>query len=126
MNLIALRNTYSIYKFRDESELPEPIYKSEFYSITRTEDELSVVTIQTDEIPDDIPCSHNWRVLKIEGPLDFSLTGIVAEISSILNKRSVPVFIVSTYNTDYILVKEDSLKEAIEALVEENHIIYIQ
>jgi hypothetical protein len=110
--LIIFEKKYSIYKFRKDAVLPEWIYTTVFCSLTRTEEELSVVTVQTDHVSDCLECSKDWRILKIEGPLDFSLTGVIADISAILKEVEISVFIISTYDTDYILVKEKNLKTA--------------
>jgi len=121
MNLIVLPHRYSIYKFKDELTLPDWVYSSDFYSITKTKDELSVVAIQIDSISKDIIYNRNWRILKIAGPLDFSLVGIIAEISATLKNINIPIFSISTFETDYILVKQKDLNLAVIALREKGH-----
>jgi uncharacterized protein len=121
MDLIVLEKKYSIYKFDIDSVLPEWIYLSDFYSITKTADEVSVVTEQTDQILGNIPCSEDWRILKVAGPLDFSLVGIIADISAILKDAKISIFTISTYDTDYILLKQKDLKTAIEALTDKKY-----
>lgn len=123
MQLTVLENNYSIYKFPHESKLPDWVYSSEFYSVTRTSEELSVVARQNDSLGDDIICNRNWRIIKVEGPLDFSLTGIIAGISAVLSKREISIFTISTYDTDYILVRQSDLNRAIEALKESGYIM---
>ena len=92
MNLKILSDKYSIYKFKSESALPAWIYSSEFYSITKTRDEVSVVAIQTDLASEEIICySNDWRIIKIEGPLDFSIVGIIADFSAILKKKNISI-----------------------------------
>ena len=86
-----------------------------FWSATHTQEELSIVCLQ-ELIPDQVLYEGDWRVLKVLGPLSFSLTGILAAISSVLAEAGVSIFSVSTYNTDYILVKYDRLEDAMEAL----------
>jgi len=122
VNFILLERTYSIYRFRSESDLPGWIYSSEFYSITKTEDEISLVAVQNGLIPEGVLCNRDWRILKIEGPLDSSLIGIIAEITSILAEKNISVFTISTYETDYILVKQHDLDRGIEALKEKGHL----
>jgi uncharacterized protein len=126
MNLIVLAGKYSIYKFRNDSVLPDWIYLSEFYSITKTSDELSVVAVQHNMIPEITGCSKDWRILKILGPLDFSLIGIIADISNILKEEEISIFIVSSYDTDYILVKQKDLKSGIQALANKDYNISIE
>ncbi|MBN1470059.1 MAG: ACT domain-containing protein [Fusobacteriaceae bacterium] len=90
----------------------------DFFSITKTEDEVSVVILQ-DKIKAEIKAEKDWKILKIEGILDFSLIGILSKISSILAKNQISVFVISTFNTDYILIKEEKIKEAIYILTQE-------
>lgn len=91
--------------------------------IGKTEDELSVV-LPTKHVPSQtVAREDNWSGLKIEGVLDFSLVGILAKISSLLADNNISIFAISTFNTDYILVKDDKLKEAITVLVKADYII---
>jgi hypothetical protein len=120
LTIEILPDNYSIYRFKSGSEIPDWIYKSEFYSITKTNEETSVVAFQTDDAAG-LKCSRDWRVLKIAGPLDFSLVGIVADVTSTLKDKNIPVFIISTYDTDYILIKQNDLIAGIIALEERGH-----
>ena len=126
LNLIVLAKKYSVYKFKIESALPEWIYSSDFYSITRTKDELSVVAIQNDPISEDIICSKDWRIIKIAGPLDFSLIGVIADITNIFKEEKIPILTISTHDTDYILVKQKDLNIGIKALSDKGHKISIE
>jgi hypothetical protein len=124
-NLKVLKKKFSILEFQADSVLPDWIYLSDFYSITKTQEELSVVTSQPDSFNENIKCSKDWRVLKIIGPLDFSLIGVIADISNILKDARVPIFTISTYNTDYILVRQKDLDVTIKALRDKNYNIMI-
>jgi len=126
MHLILLNNKYSIYKFKNECVLPSWIYSSDFYSITRTRDEISVVASETDLVSDNIICNKDWRIIKVEGPLDFSLVGIIAELSSVFKKKNISIFTISTYDTDYILVKQKDINTGIQALTEHGHTISLE
>jgi uncharacterized protein len=121
MDLILLPDKYSICRFSRDDILPDWIYSSDFYSVTRTGDELSVVTKHHEDIRSQVIASNNWRILRIQGPLDLSLTGIISGISSALSEKGIPVFTISTYDTDYILVRQDDLFNAIEALRQKGH-----
>jgi hypothetical protein len=123
MDLIVLANKYSIYKFNDVHTLPEWIYLSDFYSITGTKDELSVVAFQRDLISEDFNCSKDWRILKVVGPLDLSLVGIIADIAAILRDKKISIFTISTYDTDYIMVKQKNLAAGIDALREKKYMV---
>jgi len=126
LNLIVLAKKYSICKFMKDSVLPDWIYSSDFYSITKTKDELSVVTYQTDSLSEKINVSKDWRILEVAGSLDFSLIGIIAEISNILKGEKISIFTISTYDTDYFLVKKRDLNNAINALRDRGHKISIE
>jgi hypothetical protein len=126
MNLIVLANKYSIYRFNTDSTLPDWIYQSDFYSVTRTNEEISVVALQSDLNSKEIVCNRDWRILKISGPLDFALIGIIADIAHIFKKKKISIFTISTYNTDYFLVKQKDLKIGIEALSKNGYTISLE
>lgn len=122
LTLKLLKDKYSVCRLNKNDEIPKWIFDEEFFSITRTEDELSIVCLQ-DKIKKDIKCEKNWRVLKIEGPLDFSLIGILSKISTLMANNDISIFAISTYDTDYILIKEESINRAIEVLEKSNYSI---
>lgn len=126
MFFLAFKQSYSIYRFKRDSVLPDWIYSSEFYSITRTQDELSVVAVNNDSVSDDVSSSKNWRLLKVIGPLNLSLTGIIADISDILKEASIPVFTISTFDTDYFLVQHKDMGNAIKALRDNGHRVSVE
>ena len=126
MNLIILKKRYSVYKFKSDCVLPGWVYLSDFYSITKTKDELSVIAIPPDSISEKITCSKDWRILKVDGPLDFSLIGIIADISIILKEKKISIFTISTYDTDYILVKQNKLNIGIKALRDKKYTISLE
>jgi hypothetical protein len=87
----------------------------EFFSVTRTRDELSIV-IANARAPREAKCERDWRLLMVKGPLDFNLVGIIAGLSGTLADAGVSIFALSTYDTDYILVKQPDLDRALAAL----------
>ena len=88
----------------------------DFYFIGRTDEELSLVC-RTEHTPSGtLEREDGWRGFRIEGTLDFSLIGILSKLSAILAENDIGIFAVSTYNTDYILVKEENLPRAMDAL----------
>ena len=124
MNLKLLENKYKVIKLNPSENIPlEKILKEEIFSITRTDEELSIVVQEDVDIKSDI-IEKNWRMIKIDGTLDFSLIGILSKISTILANANISIFAMSTYNTDYILLKEDRIKEAIKVL-EDNEYKFI-
>jgi hypothetical protein len=120
LTLKLLNERYSVCKLDKNTTIPIWPMKGNFFSITKTEDELSIVCLQ-ENIPDDIKCEKDWRILKVEGPLDFSLVGILASISSLMAEAQISIFALSTYDTDYILVKENKIEAAINTLSKNNY-----
>jgi uncharacterized protein len=114
MRLQILRGEFTIQKLDATAPIPEWATGGEFVSITRTRDELSIVC----ESP-----SGEWRCLKVEGLLNFSLVGILASLAEPLAKAGVPIFAISTFDTDHILVKAENLDRAIDALRSAGHTI---
>jgi len=120
LTMKLLKEKYGVCRLDKNDLIPEWSQTSDFFSIARTSDELSIVCSQ-DNIPNDIKCEKDWRILKIEGPLDFSLIGILSSISTILARKGISIFAISTYDTDYILVKDKDINNAIVALVNERY-----
>jgi hypothetical protein len=88
----------------------------EFYFIGKTDEEISLVC-KTEEVPENIvERDDGWKGFRIQGVLDFSLVGILSKLSGILADNGIGIFAVSTYNTDYILVKEENYSKALTAL----------
>lgn len=94
-------------------------------SVTRTTDELSVVLPQ-DRVPDEVPAERGWRAVVVRGPLDFSLVGILSSLTSTLASAEVPVFALSTHDTDWLLVRGRQLEVAIAALAAAGHHVHTE
>lgn len=120
LTMSLLPERFGVCRLNKDELIPPWAKNSDFYSITKTMDELSIVCPQT-AIPGDVKCEKDWRALKVEGPLDFSLIGILSSISTILARQGISIFAISTYDTDYILVKEKDLVNAIKALADEGY-----
>lgn len=120
LRIRLLQGTYAVCQIKDTENILNCFDEKDFFSITKTEDEISVVMLQ-DKISSDVKVEKDWRILKVEGTLDFSLIGILAKISGILAKNSISIFVISTFNTDYILVKEEKVEKAILVLSEEGY-----
>lgn len=123
MHLQIFPNNYAVVKQIPGKSLPTWI-KSEksFLSITYTEDEISFIC-QERFIPIDFEGEKEkgWRVVKIKGKLDFSMTGILTGLTIPLAEADISIFVSSTYNTDYILIKKESLAEAISIWQSQGH-----
>ena len=122
LTLSILPGQFGICKLPPDADIPEWSKNTELYSITRSKDELSVVCLSKD-IPSDIQAERDWRALKIVGSLDLSLTGILAALINPLAVAEISIFAISTYDTDYILVRENSLSKAVSVLKSEGHTI---
>src|SRR5260370_32610873 len=113
---------FAICKLPPDVPIPSWASAGSFLSVTRTSDELSVVCHQ-DEVPKTVECQRDWRCLRIAGPLNFSEVGILASLVTPLAEAGISVFVISTFNTDYILVPGHALKRAVAVLNEEGHIV---
>jgi uncharacterized protein len=113
MNLKILDCELSVCKINATTEIP---FHDEFVFVGKTDEELSLVCI-TPSVPKNcIAREDGWRGFRVEGKLDFSLIGILSKITEILAEKQISVFVVSTFDTDYVLVKSEQLALAVESL----------
>ena len=113
MTLKMIERDFSICKIRNIAQVD---FTDEFCFVGKTDQELSLVCT-SDCVPKDVlECEHGWKAFRIEGVLDFSLIGILSKISELLAKNKIGIFVVSTYNTDYILTKKEQYKFAADVL----------
>jgi hypothetical protein len=117
--LVPLEGLYVICRLAADAAVPDWVV-GPFVSVTRTKDELSVVC-REEAVPEGVRCERGWRCLRVAGTLDLSLVGVMASISVPLADASVPAFVVSTFETDYVLVKEARLEAAVAALRRYGH-----
>lgn len=116
LTLSVLQTKLAVCRLESHAAIPSWVHaKSEFLSITRTKDELSIVC-DKNIVPQNVKSVTSWSAFRIEGPLDFNLIGILSSLLDPLAKGGVSVFTVSTFDTDYILVKEQNLQKAIAIL----------
>ncbi|UCG13361.1 MAG: ACT domain-containing protein [Deltaproteobacteria bacterium] len=120
LTLSVLPGTFAICRIQPQAEIPRWALIGDFASITRTGDALSVVCRQED-VPGNIRCEKGWGCLKVEGPLEFSLTGILASLATPLARAGISIFAVSTYDTDYVLVRQEHIAKVAEVLSSEGH-----
>ena len=109
----------AVCRFPADAPLPVWVLHAEaaFWSLTRTPDELSVVCAEDDLPPSvDSHVERGWRAFQVEGPLPFTLTGVIAGLTAPLAEAGVPVFVISTYDSDVLLVKTVDLDRAREVL----------
>ena len=109
--LSVLSETFTIHKLSSDVSIPEEILKCNYYSISKTENELSLVCSELIEVQS-LQSSKGWKCIKVKGPLDLNLTGILAGISDILTRGNISIFAISTFDTDYILVRTHDFSSA--------------
>ncbi|MEW6208421.1 MAG: ACT domain-containing protein [Acidobacteriota bacterium] len=122
LTLSVLDGAFAICRLDAQEPLPEWAMRGDFFSITRAAHEISIVCAQS-VVPEGVRCEREWRCLRVEGPLDFSLTGILNSLTAPLAAAGISIFAISTFDTDYLLVKEKDLERTIENLVTAGHII---
>jgi hypothetical protein len=115
LTLTLLPQRLAICRFDAQAAIPAWGLAGTFYSLTRTGDELSLVCAEA-QVPDPIQREGGWRAFKVDGPLDFALTGILAGLAQALAQAGISLFALSTYDTDYVLVREAMLPQAVRAL----------
>jgi uncharacterized protein len=115
-----LPGLYAIVQLTPDAVVSEWAVQSDFTSITRTADELSIVCA-VENLPANVPLPHRWVCLKLEGPFPFSQTGVLLSFIEPLSNNSIPIFAISTYNTDYVLIQEEWAKAAISVLRQAGH-----
>ena len=121
MNLSILPASIAIVRLSPEQEIPQWVWQDRSsLSVTCTTEELSVVCASS-SVPAGVQCEKSWIAIKVQGPLEFSLTGILAALAGPLAARGIPIFAISTFDTDYVLVKERDLSQAKEALEQAEH-----
>jgi len=124
LSLTVLDETLAVCRLAAEARPPDWAARGRFWSMTRTAGELSLVCEQS-LIPGDcdqsIRIEPGWRAFEVAGPLDFGLTGILASLAQPLARAGISIFSLSTFETDYLLVKETDLGRAVEVLRRAGH-----
>ena len=118
--LSVLEGRFAISHLNPRSSIPDWAFDETFFSITRSPDELSIVCPE-DRVPEGVRCDTGWRCLKVQGLLDFSMTGVMASLSMPLADAGISIFPISTFDTDYLLIKEKDFEKAILALAGAGH-----
>ena len=119
-DLVVVPGALAVCRLPAGSALPSWAAGGSLVSVTQTADETSVVC-DASLVPTDVPAESGWRAIKVAGPLDFGLTGVLLSIARPLADAGVSVFALSTYDTDYVLVKEPALATAVAALTGAGH-----
>lgn len=122
MRLVVLPETFAVCRLLPDEAIPSwALVQKNFLSVTYTDEELSIVCVSS-VVPNGVQCERNWKAIKIAGPLDFSLIGILAPIATTLAQGGISIFALSTYDTDYILMKERNVISAMTLLEQDGHV----
>ncbi len=113
-------DSYAIVRLDSNAPIPDWATHGEFTSITRTTEELSIVC-PAQNIPAGVDSGQRWVCLKLEGPFPFSQTGVLLSFIEPLSDEGVPIFAISTYDTDYVLIQEEFMDRALDMLQRAGH-----
>lgn len=120
MELTVLRERLCVCRLPPDAPWPSPPGNGGFYSATLTQAEISVVC-EEDAAPPGARVDNDWRALEVAGPLDFSMVGVMAALTGQLAEVEVSVFVLSTFDTDYVMVHAAALERAVAALRAAGH-----
>ncbi|MBP3984446.1 ACT domain-containing protein [Pseudoxanthomonas helianthi] len=120
LDLELLPSRYAVVRLPPNAGLPAWLQPRGFRNVAWTADELSIVCEETMP-PDDSNAERGWRCFKLRGPFDFALTGILVAVLEPLAAAGIGIFAVSTFDTDYVLVKDSNLQAATDALAKAGH-----
>jgi uncharacterized protein len=122
LNLELVTGDYAVCRLAADDPLPTWAASEPFVSLTRTDAELSIVCRQ-ELVPAEVRSEPGWRCLRVKGPLGFGMTGILASLAAPLAGSGVSIFVVSTYDTDYLMVQARDLERAASALERAGHTV---
>ena len=120
MLLELLPQRLAVMRLSSQEPIPEWATKGTFFSITHTQDELSIFC-ESSVMPDIDGKIDGWRAFRVAGQLDLELVGIISQLSVPLAAKQIPVFSISTHDTDYMLVRQDQLEDAVDVLRRAGH-----
>ncbi|MGB2956380.1 MAG: ACT domain-containing protein [Anaerolineales bacterium] len=111
LKLELLDGRFAIHRFGETNDIPAEVFRSGFFNICKTDEELSIVCPSSLELNSE-NSNSDWACIKVIGPLDFNLIGVLAKLLGILAEAQISILTLSTYDTDYILIKSEKVKEA--------------
>ncbi len=122
LTIMVLEGTFAVCRLGADEHVPAWASAGEFYSITRTQKELSVVCAE-EWVPEGVKCERGWRCMRVAETIEFSVLGVLASLAVPLAEAGVSIFAVSTFDTDYLLVKAEDLARSVEALRSAGHVV---
>jgi hypothetical protein len=120
LKFLWLKGPYAIVRLAGDTAIPAWATRGDLTSITRTADELSIVC-RAENLPREIPSPQRWQCFKLEGPFPFSQTGILLSFIAPLSSAGIPIFAISTFDTDYVLIPDEFADLALDALQRAGH-----
>jgi hypothetical protein len=120
--LVVVPDLYAVCRLDARASVPTWAIAGSFFSITRSAEELSIVCSQ-DAVPDGVHSERGWRCLRVAGTMPFSAIGILASLTAPLAEAGISVFAISTFDTDYLLVKEKDLAATVDVLQRQGSVI---
>lgn len=121
LHLSLLPETFAIVHLPPAAEIPAWATAGPFFSVTRTGDELSLV-VEESRVPSGLQSQNGWRAFKVHGPFELTEVGVLASLAAPLAQARISLFVLSTFDTDYLLVAAENLHQAIAALESAGHI----
>jgi hypothetical protein len=126
LTLLVLPGELAVVRLPPDAHVPPWAFSpvpGALWSMTRTDEEVSLVRA-AEAVPSDARAERGWRALRVAGTIDFALTGVLASVLAPLGEAAVSIFAVSTYDTDYVLVREQALPAAVDALRAAGHDVH--
>lgn len=121
-NLVHVPGRFAVCKLAHDAPIPPWAIAEGFFSITRTTDELSIVCLQ-DHVPNGEKCERDWRCIRVAGSMAFTEIGVLASLITPLAQAEISVFTISTFDTDFLLVKESDFERSVVELQQAGHSI---
>jgi hypothetical protein len=122
LTLNVVDSIFAVSRLEPHAPIPPWATAGDFFSITRSAEELSVVCPQ-EAVPEGVKCERDWRCLRVAGKMPFTVVGVLASLTAPLADAGISVFAISTFDTDHLLVKAEDLERAIDVLRRQGHSI---
>ncbi len=117
-----LSREWAVLRLPPEADVPAWAWKGQIAAVVRTSFELSIVCDES-VVPKGVMAESGWTALMLEGPIPFSMTGVLASVLTPLATAEISVFAVSTFDTDYVLIKTRQIEQALDALTNAGHVV---
>ena len=120
MRLHVLEEPLAVVRLQPETPVPQWVFQSRFFSVTKTDDELSIFCEER-VVPSEVEGTGGWRAFRVAGQIAFELSGVISGLTLPLAAKQISLFSISTHDTDYLVVREDRLEDAIDVLQRTGH-----